>query len=132
MVKFWDNIIDSKKFLQHYRLQKVQYIKTTTPVFSLCLAITSYSGGCAEVFYYSAGDQEPDEGGAGADHVAGDGANRVAPRGHQVPPQRALPRRPRVRQPTHVTSGPSSLFPCRWQGHDEVLSQVNLESFKYC
>lgn len=31
--------------------------------------------------------------------------NRVAARGHQVPPERALPRRAREREPAHVAAG---------------------------
>ena len=47
----------------------------------------------------------PDKGGAVSDHQPGDGPDRLAARGHQVSPQRALPRRPGERQPADVPAG---------------------------
>lgn len=45
-----------------------------------------------------------DQGGAVSDHQPGDGADRLASRGHQVPAQRAFPGRTGERQPAHVAS----------------------------
>lgn len=45
-----------------------------------------------------------DKRGAVSDHQPGDGADRLAPRGHQVSAQRAFPGRTGERQPAHVAS----------------------------
>lgn len=49
-------------------------------------------------------DCASDKRGAVSDHQPGDGADRLASRGHQVPAQRAFPGRTGERQPAHVAS----------------------------
>jgi len=73
--------------------------------------------------HHADGCQVAEQGGADADHVPGHRPDRMAARRHQVPPQRAVPRRARVRQPTHVAPGTGVVCArCRPHTH-EVLSE---------
>lgn len=77
--------------------------------------------GCAEDVYHADGRQVAEQRGTDADHVPGDRTDRMAPRGHQVPPQRAVPGRLGVRQSADVAAGPGVVRARCRPNPDEVL-----------
>lgn len=71
--------------------------------------------------HHAARHQVGHQGGTSADNIAGHRTNRVAPRGHQVPSQRTVPRRPRVRESADEPTGTGAVSSRCWQGRHEVV-----------